>query len=315
METVGVNVTHDASFCRCVNGEINLFIEEERLSRKKHDTMPVKTVMEYQESNFAGVTGLEYHDYSLKDTCNFFDVIFKKKIPSHDYRTYDQHHFLHAMCGFYNSEFEEADVVVVDGLGNFVDEENHECATRWHIKKPAQVKLLERQGASKFGIKTNSHAYWSMGIGMAYASISDYLGFGQTESGKVMGLAPYGKEDPNIKPFVIDGRVNSKLFYRTRYGANFIPYDYLPEKVDVGDQRFMNLAYRLQKDFEKWMTDFILKCESKNIVLTGGCALNCVANYEYLKHLPKDVKLYIEPVSSDAGTSIGLAKYMYYSQL
>ena len=52
METVGVNVTHDASFCRCVNGEVNLFIEEERLSRKKHDTMPVKTVMEYQESNF-----------------------------------------------------------------------------------------------------------------------------------------------------------------------------------------------------------------------------------------------------------------------
>ena len=46
METVGVNVTHDASFCRCVNGEIDLFIEEERLSRKKHDNMPVKTVME-----------------------------------------------------------------------------------------------------------------------------------------------------------------------------------------------------------------------------------------------------------------------------
>ena len=77
----------------------------------------------------------------------------------------------------------------------------------------------------------------------------------------------------------------------------------------------MNLAYRLQKDFEKWMTDFILKCESKNIVLTGGCALNCVANYEYLKHLPKDVNLYIEPISSDAGTSIGLAKFLYYSTL
>ena len=183
------------------------------------------------------------------------------------------------------------------------------------LKKPAEIKLLERQGASRFGIKTDRHGYWPMGVGMSYASISDYLGFGQLGSGKVMGLAPYGKEDPNIKPFVIDGRVNSKLFYRTKYSANFIPYDYLPEEVNIKDQRFMNLAYRLQKDFEKWMTDFILKCESKNIVLTGGCALNCVANYEYLKHLPKDVKLYIEPVSSDAGTSIGLAKYMYYSQL
>ena len=63
------------------------------------------------------------------------------------------------------------------------------------------------------------------------------------------------------------------------------------------------------------MTDFILRCESKNIVLTGGCALNCVANYEYLKHLPKDVNLYVEPISSDAGTSIGLAKLLYYSKL
>ena len=314
METVGINMTHDASFCHCVDGKIDLFIEEERLSRKKHDHTPLRTIIEYFENSHAGVTGLEYDDVGLPELSAYIELALKKK-SNVVVDLYKEHHLLHAMCGFYNSEFEEADVVVVDGLGNFVDEENHECATRWHVKKPTQVKLLERQVSSKFGIKTDRHDYWSMGVGMAYASISDYLGFGQTESGKVMGLAPYGKEDPNIKPFVIDGRVNSKLFYRTRYGANFIPYDYLPEKVDVRDQRFMNLAYRLQKDFEKWMTDFILKCESKNIVLTGGCALNCVANYEYLKHLPKDVKLYIEPVSSDAGTSIGLAKYMYYSQL
>ena len=156
---------------------------------------------------------------------------------------------------------------------------------------------------------------------MAYASIAQYLGFGSLGSGKVMGLAPYGKEDENIKPFVLDnGMVNSKLFYRTEDGANFIPYDYLPEKWDYrvwdnNTQKIANLTYRLQKDFEKWMTDFILRCESKNIVLTGGCALNCVANYEYLKHLPKDVNLYIEPISSDAGTSIGLAKFLYYSTL
>ena len=62
------------------------------------------------------------------------------------------------------------------------------------------------------------------------------------------------------------------------------------------------------------MINFILKCESKNIIITGGCALNCVANYEYLKHLPKDVNLYIEPVSNDAGTAIGLAKYLYYEK-
>ena len=62
------------------------------------------------------------------------------------------------------------------------------------------------------------------------------------------------------------------------------------------------------------MTSFILKCDHENIVLSGGCALNCVANYEYLKHLPKNVNLYIEPVSNDAGTSIGLAKLLYHKR-
>ena len=64
---------------------------------------------------------------------------------------------------------------------------------------------------------------------MAYSAVSSYLGFGGLGIGKVMGLAPYGKEDPNIKSFILDDgyTVDSNLFYRTRFGANFIPYDYL----------------------------------------------------------------------------------------
>ena len=54
--------------------------------------------------------------------------------------------------------------------------------------------------------------------------------------------------------------------------------------------------------------------QSKNLIVTGGCALNCVANYEYLKYLPENVKMYVEPVSTDAGTSIGLAKYLYHTK-
>ena len=54
------------------------------------------------------------------------------------------------------------------------------------------------------------------------------------------------------------------------------------------------------------------KLDVKNVCLSGGFFLNCVANYYYLSILPKDVNLYIEPVSSDAGTSIGAAKYIYH---
>ena len=294
METVGINMTHDASFCRCVDGKVDLFIEEERLSRKKHDHTPIRSIIEHFQNKHAGVTGLDYEDCALDELSAYIELTLNKKSNT-VVDLYNEHHVLHAMCGFYNSEFEEADVVVVDGMGN-----NGEVASRFRMSKPNNIEILEKQV--------------NMGIGIVYASISEYLGFGSLGSGKVMGLAPYGKEDPEIKPFVIDGEINSELFHKVKEGANFIPYDYLPKTPHVDDQRIRNLCYRLQKDFEKWMTNFILKCDHKNIVLTGGCALNCVANYEYLKHLPKDVNLYIEPVSNDAGTAIGLAKYLYYEK-
>ena len=140
-----------------------------------------------------------------------------------------------------------------------------------------------------------------------------------------MGFAPYGKEDKNIKPFVLDNDlVNSKLFYRVHDGcANFIPYDYLPEEWDfkVWDedthQKIANLAYRLQKDFEKWMINTITlglkETGTKKILLYQVVVLLTVsANYEYLKHLPKGVKMFVDPLCQDAGTSVGLAKYLYY---
>ena len=49
----------------------------------------------------------------------------------------------------------------------------------------------------------------------------------------------------------------------------------------------------------KILLDALAISKRKNIILTGGCALNCVANYWYLDKLPKGVKLYVEPISND----------------
>ena len=65
---------------------------------------------------------------------------------------------------------------------------------------------------------------------------------------------------------------------------------------------------------KKYIHDIIDKTKCKNICLSGGFFLNCVANYEYLDGLPEDVNLYIEPNSSDAGTSIGAAKFIWHSK-
>ena len=49
-----------------------------------------------------------------------------------------------------------------------------------------------------------------------------------------------------------------------------------------------------------------------NIVVSGGYALNCVANYEYLKHLKNKKNIYVEPISHDGGTSLGAAKRLWH---
>jgi carbamoyltransferase len=51
---------------------------------------------------------------------------------------------------------------------------------------------------------------------------------------------------------------------------------------------------------------------SRNVILSGGYALNCLNNYQYFDDLPEDVKIYIDPLANDAGTAMGAAKYLWY---
>ena len=366
MKTAGFNISHDGAICICNNGEIEYYLEEERVSGFKHDGFPAKsfyqlfgyetTVKQLEEYDYA-FSGLKYwpvDDISVRlDSGLKFEegvaafvnhVILKSigrsrknekiKLSEAKFKDirYDEHHVFHAIGGFYNSGFKDALVLVVDGMGNpsTEDSDMHEVASLYTIQKdPFVLNCLAKQEtpkhhSEKWRSRETHLDHWPMGIGMAYASVSAYLGFGTLGSGKTMGLAPYGKEDDNIKPFVLENNlVNSKLFYRSHDGCVFIPYDYLPEVWDYREwnddvQKIANLAYRLQKDFEKWMTNTIVsglkQTGKKNIVLSGGCAMNCVANYEYLKHLPEGVKMFVDPLCQDAGTSVGLAKYLYYSK-
>jgi carbamoyltransferase len=77
-----------------------------------------------------------------------------------------------------------------------------------------------------------------------------------------------------------------------------------------------DLAYAVQEATQMQMVRLILdaieRTGEKNIVIAGGYGLNCVANYEYLKHLPEGVNLYVEPISHDGGTCIGAAKMIHH---
>ena len=147
-----------------------------------------------------------------------------------------------------------------------------------------------------------------IGPGFLYSALSTCLGHGALECGKAMGLSSYGK--PNLELRMFDNGIFNRNLY--------LPDINNPYKSTI--LRFNEFAqedwcYAIQKATEKYVLNLILNAIKtsgcKNVVLGGGYMLNCVANYEYLKHLPEGTKLYIDPPASDAGLAIGLAKFHY----
>lgn len=169
------------------------------------------------------------------------------------------------------------------------------------------------------------------GIVKAYEAVTQYCGFTAIEAGKTMGLSPYGKPNENIPPIYHnaggDWTVANANLIRPTYpnGAlvneNFFKELHTPpntpqkELVDLDNRR--DLAYALQTESQEQVLKLILnaveRTGNKNIVVSGGYGLNCVANYYYLDTLKDmDINLYVEPISSDAGTAIGAAYIAYH---
>jgi len=174
------------------------------------------------------------------------------------------------------------------------------------------------------------------GITKVYEAVTNYCGFQAIEAGKTMGLSPYGKPNNDIpKLFIKEGNwvsanrhaiiptyPNSSLVNESRYDYLKTPDDYQGEhgqfSKDVTKlESRRDLAYAVQTESQQQILNIILdavkRTGNKNVVLSGGYALNCVANYFYLEELNKQgINLYVEPISSDAGTAIGAAMFAWH---
>jgi len=185
------------------------------------------------------------------------------------------------------------------------------------------------------------------GIVKAYEAVTQYCGWHSIEAGKTMGLFPYGQ--PNKAPKIFDnvsanrdiilptypnGAIVNEALYPELHDRKYNPHELwmgvseedkdeiarIEELLASEDLTLLesrrNMAYNVQTETQQKVLDLILKAiektGNKNVVVSGGYGLNCVANYFYLKHLPEGTNLYVEPVSTDAGTAIGAAFYHYY---
>lgn len=167
------------------------------------------------------------------------------------------------------------------------------------------------------------------GITKVYEAVTEYCGFQAIEAGKTMGLFPYGKANSNIpKLFNSNGKFplsDKNLFIPTYPNSAVVNKDNYKELIEEfeynGDvthlQNRRDLAYACQMETQDQALNVIISAvklaECNKVVLSGGYGLNCVANYYYLTKLNElGIELYVEPISNDGGTAIGVALMFYH---
>jgi len=195
---------------------------------------------------------------------------------------YTLHHHSHAAGGYYTSNFDDACVVVLDAIGEF------ETTTIWE----GQGNNLTKKWRQTF-----PHS-----VGLWYSAMTQRVGLKPLEDEYIlMGMAAYGDGRHLFKVFDDFIKDPDKLTFEKNLHRGCI--DWAPE-IPVNE--YFDIASATQKNYEILLWSVLEKArkisKSKNLVLMGGCALNCSANY--LAHKLFD-NVWIMPNPGDAGSSMG----------
>jgi len=344
---------HDSAAALIIDGKIISAAQEERFSRKKHDSSypfnAIKFVLNHSNLKLSQIdyivffekpflkferlleTYLAFAPKGFTSFCMSMPIwlrekLFQKKflfekLKQHDENFNDinkirfsEHHYSHAASAFYPSPFKDAVILTLDGVGE------------WATTTVAEGNNHE--------IKMLKEIYFPHSIGLLYSAFTYYTGF-KVNSGeyKVMGLAPYG--EPKFKDIILkelidlkeDGsfRLNMEYFnYATgltmtneRFSNLFGQKVRNPEK-DLLTQFHMDIAASIQSVTEeivlKLATSISKETKSQNLCMAGGVALNCVANGKILKNnIFKNI--WFQPAAGDAGGSLGAALAFWHQEL
>ena len=249
---VGLNLSNNGSICIMKGGEIEFYLEAERISRKKYDTV-TRNLLEYIDGTPDVIAIADCHwDQGTKTVLSSRDIAAVRrvfpKVKVVDFR--GCHHKLHAAAGWYNSGFDEAVAIVVDANGSKTSE-GIEIETVYHL--PSWEVLHKKYFTQE-----------DIGIGKMFEQTCVNYNFKPEDAGKIMGLAA---TDTHGEAKYVQG---------------------------LWEHRALDLAQY---------------ADGKDIILTGGCFLNCKVNYLLRKEL--DQQIYAEPVAHDGGTAIGAAYLAY----
>jgi len=339
---MAINPGHNGSVALVVDGKLEYYIEEERMSRSKRDGNPFCGMIYLMEDHHVdeliiGGTGQEDHRLPWTGE-NSYEALVRKFNPNvKTTAVWNEHHMGHVAAAFYGSGFDTAAAIIIDGSGsrckldwNRSEEglEAYETESIYQCSFPGEFEPVFKRYAENHAprvIESDREIDGTVTTVKAYEAVSMYLGFGFIEAGKTMGLAPYGKKDSKIpKLFYKDTGRGDKNIFMPQYPAgawiDTERHDYLKIKIDPSSwhknssllsNAQKNLAWAVQNETQEYVGDLIEKAVDmtgeKNIVISGGYGLNVIANYYYRERYP-ELNIYVDPISHDGGTSIGYAK-------
>jgi carbamoyltransferase len=338
---------HDSAAALVIDGEIVAAAQEERFTRKKHDySFPQHAIdyclaaggLEPEQLDFVGFydkpltkferlleTYLAFAPAGFRSFRMAVPLWLKQKLHlpremdrglRHRYRgryVFTDHHESHAASAFFPSPFDEAAILTLDGVGEW-------STTCTGIGRGNKIQL-------------DQEIRFPHSLGLLYSAFTYYTGF-RVNSGeyKLMGLAPYGR--PLYENLIREHLVDLKEDGSFRLDMSYFNYCQgltmtSPKfhKLFGGEprqaesrvtQRDMDLAASIQVVTE----DIMLRCArhvhartgSKNLVLAGGVALNCVGNGRILREGPFE-NIWIQPAAGDAGGALGAALFIWYQLL
>ena len=331
---------HDASVTVLKNNKINVFVQEERLNRIKYsailDTSFVKILKKYKKidqlifchipikKSFFLLNNIQEVIANFLNNLNDNQINIKQIIMETK-----NHHLFHACSAFYLSGFKEATSLVIDGFGseiNIFDNYFSETTSIYKCSYPNKIiplykkvydinktlnpnNLFSEEKNKEFDLDISP----SYDIGNMFRAGSIYLKFKPLDGGKTMGLSSYGKKSKKI-PNLLHHYVANKNIFINESTIDFKNNKYLKNN----SFKFKaNFAFALQKALEKVFIKnikyIISKTKSKNIVFSGGCALNILGN-SVIKKKFNHLNFFVDPIAKDSCLSLGAALYYYYNK-
>ncbi|MDJ0957366.1 MAG: carbamoyltransferase [Arenicellales bacterium] len=351
MNILGISAFyHDSAAALVQNGDVISAAQEERFTRKKHDSGFPENAVRYclHSSNIdlSEIDQVVFYDkplvkferlletyvaYAPKGFRSFLmampvwlkEKLYLKsllrknlshlgqlKVKELPPLLFTEHHQSHAASAFFPSPFERAAIICMDGVGEWA------TTSVW------------------LGQDNELTAQWEIdfphSLGLLYSAFTYYTGF-KVNSGeyKLMGLAPYG--EPKYVDVIKDHLIDVKEDGTFRLNMDYFNYatgltmtneafsrlfDGPPrERESQVTQKEMDIAASIQKVTEEVVLKLARtvrkELNEENLCLAGGVALNCVANGKLLREKVFD-NIWIQPAAGDAGGAVGAALACWY---